>query len=257
MILPKTAALLSFPISKGRYEDFIHSIIDLAEAKTSSSICVANVHMVVSAFRNKQFSSVVENAEIVTPDGMPLTWAMKFLYGGRYQRVAGMDLLPDLLQQASEKKLPVFFYGGTDEMLHQTASYLKQNFPPLLVAGMYSPPFRVITKQEEEDIVETINNSSAKIVFVVLGCPKQELWMEQMKGKLQTVMIGIGGALPVMIGMQKRAPNWMQQSGLEWFYRLCQEPRRLFKRYAVTNSLFLLLVFQKFVRIRLFKIQST
>jgi N-acetylglucosaminyldiphosphoundecaprenol N-acetyl-beta-D-mannosaminyltransferase len=132
-------------------------------------------------------------------------------------------------------------------MLERTRLYLQKNFPQLPIAGLYSPPFRPLSSLEEEQIIDTINRSGAKFVFVALGCPKQEKWMASMKGRVQACMIGIGGALPVLVGMQKRAPRWMQKTGLEWFYRMVQEPGRLFKRYAVTNTLFLWLLLKAWV----------
>ena len=127
-------------------------------------------------------------------------------------------------------------------MLAKTHDSLKQKYPHLSIAGFYSPPFRQLTNIEEEEICNKINSSNPNLIFVVLGCPKQERWMASMKGKLNAVMIGIGGALPVFVGMQKRAPKWMQDYGLEWLFRFIQEPKRLWKRYMVTNSLFLYLI---------------
>lgn len=240
-------------VSIASYQAFIDQVMQLAQNRQSSYTCVANVHMLVEAFRKPLFAKVVKDAEIVTPDGIPLTWSLKLINGVSQPRVAGMDLLPDLLQRCMLEQLPVYFYGGTEEMLAQTSFYLSQNFRSLKIAGTYSPPFRSLTLEEEADIVQKINASGAHLIFVVLGCPKQEMWMAAMKGKINATMIGIGGALPVLIGMQKRAPLWMQQIGLEWFYRLCQEPRRLFKRYAITNTIFIYFLSKEFIKARLFK----
>ncbi|PQA52738.1 WecB/TagA/CpsF family glycosyltransferase [Siphonobacter curvatus] len=234
--------LLSININLGEYDSFLNRIVYNASENISSYVCVANVHMLVEAYNNQSFAEIVNNADLITPDGMPLTWGLKLVHGIRQERVAGMDLLPDLLSLASKHKLPVYFYGGTQAMLDQTEIYVSENYPDLQLAGMYSPPFRVLTSQEEHQVINSINGSGAKIVFVALGCPKQEKWMASMKGYINATMIGIGGALPVMIGMQKRAPEWMQRTSLEWLYRLSQEPKRLFKRYAVTNSMYLLLL---------------
>ncbi len=209
--------------------------------------------MMIEAQFDKSFANIVNNADIVTPDGKPLCWALKLLYGIRQERIAGMDLLPVLLKIAKEENISVYFYGGTQEILSHTGLFISRYYPSLKVAGMYSPPFRKSTIREDEDIIEEINNSGAGLVFVVLGCPKQEKWMAAMKGRINAMMIGIGGALPVIIGMQKRAPHWMQKSGLEWLFRLMQEPRRLFKRYLVTNSIFLYLLLKEFIKIKLIK----
>lgn len=240
--------LLSIGITLGNYQSFVARLIQMANQYKSSYVCVANVHMLVEAHQDKRFAEVVNEADITTPDGMPLAKAIKLLYGIDQDRVAGMDLLPDLLSESEKLKILVYFYGGTQAMLDETAIYCKENYPDLNIAGAYSPPFRPLTEDENIEVIETINNSGAKFVFVALGCPKQEKWMASMKGKINACMIGIGGALPVMIGMQKRAPEWMQKTSLEWLFRLGQEPKRLFKRYAITNTTFLYLLFKQWAK---------
>jgi N-acetylglucosaminyldiphosphoundecaprenol N-acetyl-beta-D-mannosaminyltransferase len=219
----------------------------------STYVCVANVHMTIEAYWDSNFAKAVNNADIVTADGMPLVLALKALYGIKQERVAGMDLLPSLLKQAEEAELGVYFYGGTTEMLEKTKDYIKVNFPKLEKVSFESPPFRKLTDEEETDCIHRINESGAQLIFVALGCPKQEKWMASMKGKINACMIGIGGALPVLVGMQKRAPEWMQRWSLEWLFRLMQEPRRLFKRYFITNSLFIYLFVIQYIKLKLFK----
>jgi len=244
----KTMQIFNFPISVGKYQDYIEYIMDSASTGRSQYIYVANVHMVVEAFWNKSFSEKVRKAGLVTPDGKPLTWALRLLHGIKQDRVAGMDVLPALLKQSEKMQTPVSIYGGSDTLLSRTRNYLDRNYPRLCIRDLYSPPFRDLTPEEEVRTIDRINNSGAKLVFVVLGCPKQEQWMASMAGRINAVMIGIGGALPVMIGMQKRAPRWMQNAGLEWLFRLWLEPKRLFKRYFVTNSVFLYLLSRELVR---------
>ena len=244
--------LISINVNTGTYKNFVRRVIEMAD-KESGYTCIANVHMLVEAYSDEAFAEIVNNADIITPDGMPLTWSLKLLHGIKQDRVAGMDLLPDILSAAEQKIIPVYFYGGTQEMLDKIREYLPAHYPGLKIAGMYSPPFRELTELERVDVADSINSSGAKIVLVVLGCPKQEIWMSKMKNRVHATMVGVGGALPVMIGVQKRAPKWMQKSGLEWLFRLIKEPRRLFKRYAVTNSLFLYLLTKEFIRIKVFK----
>lgn len=234
--------LLHFKITLGRYPQFIEHILSLAAERRSSAVYVANVHMFIEAYKSAAFSQIISEGDVVTPDGMPLTWALKLVHGINQDRVAGMDILPELLGGLGARKLPVYIYGGTPELISRTEDYLAANYPKLPVAGLHSPPFRPMTGEEEARIISDINSSGAAVVFVVLGCPKQENWIASMKGKVNAVMIGIGGALPVLIGMQKRAPKWMQKNGLEWAYRFYQEPQRLWKRYFSTNSLFLYLI---------------
>lgn len=240
--------VISLMVSTGSFESMTNEIISLAVSGQSANVCVANVHMLVEAHEEASFATVVNSANMVTPDGMPLIWALRLLHGIKNDRVAGMDLLPGLLKAAIDKNLSVFFYGGSQKMLDATSEYIKSTYPALNIAGLYSPPFRQLTKDEDEFVIEMINNSGARLVFVVLGCPKQEKWMAAMKGKINATMVGVGGALPVLVGEQKRAPQWMQRNGLEWLYRLIQEPGRLWKRYFYTNAVFILLLIREKVK---------
>jgi N-acetylglucosaminyldiphosphoundecaprenol N-acetyl-beta-D-mannosaminyltransferase len=237
--------LISIDISLGSYETFVEKLMDLAAAGQSEYACVANVHMLIEASQSAAFADIVNKAILVTPDGQPLTWALRILYGIQQERVAGMDLLPDLLTAAEKRNIPVAFYGGTEEMLDKSRVVLEKKHPALVITKMYSPPFRMLTHEEEDAVVDAFRVSRAALIFVVLGCPKQEKWMAFMRGKINAVMIGVGGALPVFAGLQKRAPHWMQKSGLEWLYRLAKEPVRLFRRYAYTNSQFIYLVLKE------------
>jgi len=249
---PMQKQLISININTGSYRNFVDEVVEMSD-KGSGYTCVANVHMLVEAYSNASFARIVNGADMITPDGMPLTWGLKLLHGIQQDRVAGMDLLPDLLKEAKRKAIPVYFYGGTQEMMTRIEEGLPVRYPALRIAGMYSPPFRPLSIEEMELTAEIINDSGARIVFVILGCPKQELWMATMKSRLRATMIGVGGAVPVLLGLQKRAPRWMQRYGLEWLFRLYQEPKRLFKRYAVTNSIFILLLCKEFVRLRILR----
>src|SRR6201991_424175 len=244
--------LISIKLNTGAYKNFVKEVVEMSESR-SGYTCVANVHMLVEAYTNPSFARIVNDASLITPDGMPLTWGLKLLHGVNQDRVAGMDLLPDILREAEEKHIPVYFYGGAEKMLGAIREMLPVKHPRLKIAGMFSPPFRELSAAEMEMTAQFINNSGARIVLVILGCPKQEKWMAMMKNKINATMVGVGGALPVMLGMQKRAPRWMQRAGLEWLFRLLQEPRRLFRRYAVTNSIFLLLLCREFIRIKIFR----
>jgi N-acetylglucosaminyldiphosphoundecaprenol N-acetyl-beta-D-mannosaminyltransferase len=195
--------------------------------------------MTIEGQKDPNFARIVNEADWVAADGVPLTWSMRLHQGIQQDRVAGIDMLPDLVARSAKEQLPIFFYGSTPDVLEKTVTVCRERYPAVQIAGILSPPFRPLTADEEEQIVTQINESGARLVFVALGCPKQERWIAQMRGRVQAVMLGIGGALPILAGVQTRSPRWMQQAGLEWLYRLAVEPRRLFKRYAVTNSLFL------------------
>ena len=240
----------SIQLSLGSYSQFCKEIVLLCNSSCSEYVCVANVHMLVEAHKDKEFADVVNNSIITTPDGLPLTWGLRLLYGIKQERVAGMDLLPDLLSLASQNQISVFFYGGTNEVLEKTKKYIKECYPDIPSIGYYSPPFRTLTTEETDEIAEKINSIGARLVFVSLGCPKQERWMSTMKGRINAVMIGIGAALPVLVGEKSRAPKWMQKNGLEWLYRLMQEPRRLCKRYFVTNTTYIILLIGSIIKKR-------
>jgi N-acetylglucosaminyldiphosphoundecaprenol N-acetyl-beta-D-mannosaminyltransferase len=240
--------VLSVPINLGTMDQHLQQICRWAEERRSTYTCFCNVHMAVEAGDDPKFRAVVENADMVTADGVPIKWAISIFHHIKTERVAGMDLLPLILKESEKRGLSVYFYGGTEEMLATTENHIATKFPALRVAGTCSPPFRPLTKSEETGIVDKINQSGANLLVVTLGCPKQEKWMASMRGRIHAAMIGIGGALPVMVGMQKRAPDWMQTAGLEWLHRLASEPGRLFKRYFVTNSSFLFQVARAYMK---------
>ena len=246
-ILP-VVKLKNFNLNRGSYSSFVSTIINWGLQRRPSTICVANVHMFIEAQNNPDFLKIINEADMVTPDGKPICWALKLLNGVEQDRVAGMDLLPDLLKEMDDKQMSVYFYGGSQEMLDATQAHITAHYPRVKIAGMHSPPFGIIPAEEAAKQVDNINASMPHILFVILGCPKQEKWMAANKHRLNTVAIGVGGALPVLTGMQKRSPKWMQDAGLEWLYRLGQEPKRLFKRYAVTNSKFIGIVMSEFLK---------
>lgn len=202
-------------------------------------ICVSNVHMCMETFDSEDFCKVVNNADLVVPDGKPLVWGQKLLGHKEAQQVRGQDLTMDLCQLASEKQLKVGFYGGIPETLTVMKARLTEQFPGLDIAYDYSPPFRPLTPAEDNDVVNTINDSGVQILFVGIGCPKQERWMADHKDKLHCVMLGVGAAFDFIAGNKKHAPRWMQAIGMEWLFRLLSEPQRLWKRYLKQNPRFI------------------
>lgn len=230
--------LISIDIDTGPYREFVAEILRLAQQRRSAYVCLANVHMLIEAWRDRKFAGVVNAADMVTPDGMPLAKAIRLLYGQHQDRVEGMRLLPDLIAAAAEAGVSVYFYGSSEEVLAGIRERLAREQPQLPLAGTHSPPFRQLSTAERQADIERLNASGAQLVFVSLGCPKQEFWMAQHRGQVRAVMVGIGGAFPVYAGQLRRAPAWMQKLALEWLYRLGQEPRRLWRRYLVTNTLF-------------------
>ncbi len=234
-------SVLGSLINTGSYQDFVNEIFFLAENKIPSYTCFANVHMVMEAHRSPSFRKIVNGASLVAPDGKPLSVFLRLAEGLKQDRVCGMDIFPDILRTAEAKGRSVYFYGTTPELLKAIVRKAGKEFPGLKIAGYYSPPFRDLSEDEKSDIVNMMNAASPDLVFVSLGCPKQEKWMAENKNKVNACFLGLGQAFKVYAGEEKRLPAWMRNFSLEWTYRLYLEPRRLWKRYFYTNSLFLLL----------------
>ncbi len=237
--------IIGSPVTALTFESQVNVILEWAQHNNSKFVCVANTHMLVEAYKSPAFMTVMREADLVTPDGMPLVWMMKFLGIRNQNRVAGMDLFTSLCHLAARANVSVCCIGSQAEILEKMESRLKLEFPDLSIAGMDPLPFRAMTVKEDEALIERINASGASIVFVSLGCPKQEIWMAQHIGKINAVMIGIGGVFPVYAGIQKRAPQWVRDSGLEWLYRLFQEPKRLWNRYRDTIPPFVYLALRQ------------
>lgn len=239
--LQQKSRLLKSYITTGRFDEFVEQVFWLTDNRESSYVCFANVHMLVEAYNDSDFNKILNEADIASPDGGPLSKLMKLQYGQQQDRVPGMDLMPRLLEEAAVRNKSVYFYGSTDDVLEAVVATAKAKHPALRIAGHYSPPFRKLTKEEDQEIVDSINASGADLVFVALGCPKQERWMAEHKGRVKACMLGVGQAYMTFAGLEKRLPKWARDLSLEWTYRLYQEPKRLWKRYLVTNSTFVLL----------------
>ena len=240
--LSERKRIISLDVSQLGYAETTRRILDWGRSRVPSYVCFANVHMVIEGHWSAAFAGMVNGADIVAPDGVPLAKAFKALYGVTQERVAGMDMLPSLTAECETAGLSVYFFGSTDETLAAMRQRLEREHPRLKIAGMFSPPFGSLNAANNAKYAQAINESGANLVMVALGCPKQETWMSQNYQSINAVLLGVGGAFDVYAGVRKRAPRWMQKLALEWFYRLVQEPRRMFKRYFVTNSLYLWLL---------------
>lgn len=235
-----TAPVLGAKIDAVSWSEALQRLTNWASQRESRYVCICNVHSVVTATRDASFAKVVNEADMATPDGAPVAWMLRKLGFAGQQRINGPDLMWRYCEQATKIGQAIYLYGGTEQTLELLQQRLREAFPPLHIAGAYSPPFRPLSVQEDEDIVAQINASGAGAVFVSLGCPKQEIWMAEHRGRIDAVMIGVGAAFDYHAGTIKRAPQWMQDHGLEWLHRLTSEPRRLWRRYLVTNTLFVL-----------------
>lgn len=245
-VLPKRR-VLTVDISIGTFVEQVRTMAAYGAAHRSSYVCCVNAHMTVEA-RDPAFANVVNTADFATADGMPVLRLLQRFHKLPQERVAGNDLVPALLAKAAEQGLSVYLFGATEEVQQRIVERVAQELPGLRIAGRSTPPFALFQDMDLESEVERINASGAHIVMVSLGCPKQEKWMAAMKGRVNAIMLGVGGAFLLYAGIDKRAPKWMRDLSLEWVYRLALEPRRLFKRYFVTNSLFLVLVLKENVR---------
>lgn len=203
-------------------------------------IAVANVHVVMEAWHDKSFNEVLAGAGLCVPDGMPLIWLGRLRGHILPRRVYGPDLLIDFCRATHEKGYRHFFYGGAPGVPEALAEQLKMQFPNIRIVGLFSPPFRAVTPEEDEKHVEVINQSGADVLWVGLGCPKQERWMYEHRDRLRVpVSVGIGQAFDIHSGRSKQAPAWLRNHGGEWLYRLLSEPRRLWRRYLIYNSQFI------------------
>jgi N-acetylglucosaminyldiphosphoundecaprenol N-acetyl-beta-D-mannosaminyltransferase len=231
--------VIGFPVHALTFEAQVDLMLQWAKEYLSKVVCIANVHMLVEAHKNPTFASVLRNADLVTPDGMPLVWMLRRLGVPGQDRVAGLDVLLALCKLAPQQNVSVFFLGSEKSVLSCIRSRLENEFPALQIAGMEPLPFRPLTKEEDEQIVSKVNQSGAGLILVCLGCPKQEIWISEHKNRIHGVMVGLGGAFPVYAGIHKRAPGIIRSIGFEWLYRLAQEPRRLWGRYSTTIPPFL------------------
>lgn len=236
--LPKQE-VFGLGITVGGFNEHVDAIAALGREGVSSYVCCVNVHMCMEAQKDPGFMKIVNGADLATADGTPILRSLNRFRGLKQERVAGNDLMPAVMAEAERQGLSVFFQGGEQSVLDTIVERAAKDFPRLQVAGTWSPPFRPLTPEEEKQEVDRIIQSGARIVMVSLGCPRQERWMARMKGKVPAVMLGVGGAFLLYAGVDSRAPLWMRKASLEWFYRLCLEPRRLWKRYLRTNSAFL------------------
>lgn len=202
-------------------------------------ICVSNVHTTVTSYEDEKYKAIQNGGVMAIPDGGPLSSVGRKRGAEKMSRTAGPSYMDEVLAMSAEHHWKHYFYGSTQETLRKLKSKLEKTYPNIQIVGMYSPPFRPLTDDEDQEIVEEINSVSPDFLWIGLGAPKQEIWMAAHQGRVKGLMIGVGAAFDYFAGNIKRAPEWMQKCNLEWLYRLIQDPRRLFKRYLITNSKFI------------------
>ncbi len=233
-----------------RSEDWIFA---WAAAGESRFVTFSTVHMIMEAYDSPAFQSVLNASDLNHPDGMPLRWVQKLTGASDAGRVTGTDQTLRVCARAARDGVPVGFYGASPETLERLVSNLQTRFPGLQVVYSLSPPFRGLTPAEDEQITADIAASGARLVFVGIGCPKQERWSFEHRGRFPGVILAVGAAFDWIAGDRQRAPKWIQTLGLEWLHRVVKEPRRLWKRYLTTNPRFLLLIALQLLGLRRIK----
>lgn len=233
--------ILNTGIAVTNMDEVVTTIINQIDRLRGQYICVSNVHTTVMSYEDKEYRAIQNGAALTLPDGSPLSAVSRKRGYKEAGRVAGPDLMTELFERSS---LRHYFYGGSEVAIQQLEISLREKYPQINIAGMVSPPFRPLTTEEDEQEVIKINDSGADIIWVGLGAPKQERWMAEHQGSVCGVMIGVGAGFDFHAGTIKRAPKWIQKMYLEWLYRLCQDPKRLWKRYVTTNFKFIYYLFK-------------
>jgi exopolysaccharide biosynthesis WecB/TagA/CpsF family protein len=249
MYWPPKRDLFSVGVSNTNYDEAVEAIVQSAVAGRGGVATFLAVHGVVTAATNAEYREQVNRCQIVAPDGQPVRWAMNFFHSTEMQdRVYGPEIMRRVCQRCERDGLSVFFCGSSTTVLALLASRMRELFPDLIIAGVESPPFRPMTEMENDILCARINRSGAAVVFIGLGVPRQEMFADSNRDKIRAIQLCVGAAFDFHAGYKKSAPAFMQRSGLEWLYRLCQEPRRLWKRYLITNTIFIGLVIKDTLR---------
>ncbi|MDE1921359.1 MAG: WecB/TagA/CpsF family glycosyltransferase [Candidatus Omnitrophica bacterium] len=245
----KTICLLRVNVSRVNPVTAVKQICDWVREKQRTYVCVAPVSTLVDARRDSKYREVVNAAGMVTPDGMPVVWLARARGCKEVMRTYGPDLMLDVCNHGQDLDLRHFFYGGTEDTLRKLTQRLQKDYPQMLIAGTYAPSFRPKVWQEDQEVIDRINKAAPDIIWVGLGSPKQDFWMQINRPLLDApVIVGAGAAFDFCSGAKPQAPRWMRSCGLEWFFRLCCEPGRLWKRYLVGNSLFLIYLIEDLLK---------
>jgi N-acetylglucosaminyldiphosphoundecaprenol N-acetyl-beta-D-mannosaminyltransferase len=220
-------------------------------------VCVTGVHGIVESQGDSSLRRVHNAAGLVTPDGVPLVWLARLRGLNHVERVYGPELMLALCDRSTSKGYRHFLYGGAEGVPERLANSLQRRYPELQIVGSYSPPFRPLTDEEDEQIVQAINEANPDVVWIGLSTPKQERWMAAHVDRLTApVLVGVGAAFDFHAGLKRQAPRWMQRSGLEWLFRLVNEPRRLWRRYLINNPLFTFLVLQQALGVKRYSLDE-
>ena len=231
--------IIGVNISAVNMETALSYLKDNYETAKGNYICAANVHTTVTAFENLEYREIQNHSFLTLPDGKPLSVIGKKRGFNDMDRVTGPEFMEEIIKATEKTECSHYFYGTTQENLDELARFLNEKYPQLKIAGIEPSVFRQLSTIEEEELIERINSSNADFVWVALGAPKQEIFCSKLCASTKAVWIAVGGAFNVLSGTIPRAPKWMQDHSLEWLFRLSKEPKRLFKRYFVTNTKFI------------------
>ncbi len=240
--------ILGVRIAVSSYAETADKCISWAEANESRTVIFANVHVVMEACDNPEFRALLNSADMINPDGMPLVWALKALGVRHATRVYGPDATEVLLGRARDEKVRVGFYGGSPSTLKTLIDIVRQRYEGIEIAFAMSPPFRPLNVDEDDEVVQKIIESKTQILFVGLGCPRQERWLMEHRHRIPAVMLAVGAAFDFIARTKPQAPRWMMRNGLEWIFRLATEPRRLAGRYLKHNPRFVALFFHQWMK---------
>jgi N-acetylglucosaminyldiphosphoundecaprenol N-acetyl-beta-D-mannosaminyltransferase len=252
-VAPDAISVLGVPLAVTDYDETMTWMDATIAHGEKGYICVAATHTVMVCDEDPELREAVLNSSITVPDGQPLVWAMNALGSGLEERVYGPELMARYCEHAADTGTRMYLYGGRNQgALVQLALNLRHRFPGVKIVGGYSPPFRELSADEEDAIIEEMNGSKADVIWVGVGAPKQEKWMAAMRDRLDaSVLVGVGAAFDFHAGLVPQAPEWMQASGLEWLFRMAQEPRRLAPRYVRYNPRFITGFARQYARHRL------
>jgi N-acetylglucosaminyldiphosphoundecaprenol N-acetyl-beta-D-mannosaminyltransferase len=237
-----TRSILGVDVATSSYEETVRNCVDWGSKRQSRGLVFATVHTIMEAFDDPDFHDGLKQADMINPDGVPLVWTLRILGESKAQRVYGPDATLTLLAAAEKTGLSVGFYGGTQKVLDALVEVVSKRHPNLEIPFAESPPFRPLTPAEDAIVIDRIRASGAQLLFVGLGCPKQEIWVVDHLGRIPAVMLAVGAAFDFIAGTKPQAPRWMMRNGLEWVFRLATEPKRLAKRYLKHNPRFIGLV---------------
>jgi len=245
-----TREILGVPVAMTDYRGAIEAMDAMVESRERGYVCAVAVHALTVGLDDPEMGAALRGASLVLPDGMPVVWAANMLGANLSDRVYGPELMLRYSDRCAERGHRVWLYGGRDQgSLVQLALNLRRRHPGINIVGGYSPPFRPMTEEEEDALVDQINGARPDVLWVGIGVPKQEKWMARMRECLDVpVMCAVGAAFDFHAGRISQAPSWMQQRGLEWIYRIAQEPRRLLPRYLYFNPRFVLAFARQYLR---------